>query len=326
MQDAFTSWLRSVQSRVDVVMVHEPALIAPALAVLRDDPPSHPLLFVTGHTHKAALDTQPGIAVVNGGSIGGGGTGNLAEDAPTDVGIARVVYTADPAFRPLAVDLVSIDPSTGSATARRGGSTSDKTLVMNQTATLAAPQPRVLADFLMNTRVRDAALVLTAALLTAACAQISIPIPGSPVPVTGQTFAVLLTGAALGANRGASGQLLYVAMGLVGLPFYADGAHGVDVVWGATGGYLIAFPISAWVCGRLAEKRYDRTPQTALPAFLAGSLIVFAIGVPWLAVSADISLWKAIDLGFVPFIPGGILKAALAAGLLPTAWAIANRK
>ena len=193
---------------------------------------------------------------------------------------------------------------------------------MNQTATLAAPQPRVLADFLVNTRVRDAALVLTAALLTAACAQISIPIPGSPVPVTGQTFAVLLTGAALGANRGASGQLLYVAMGLVGLPFYADGAHGVDVVWGATGGYLIAFPISAWVCGRLAEKRYDRTPQTALPAFLAGSIIVFAIGVPWLAVSADISLWKAIDLGFVPFI----LKAALAAGLLPTAWAIANRK
>jgi biotin transport system substrate-specific component len=197
---------------------------------------------------------------------------------------------------------------------------------MNQTATLAAPQPRVLADVLSNTRVRDAALVIGAALLTAACAQISIPIPGSPVPVTGQTFAVLLTGAALGANRGALGQLLYIAMGLVGLPFYADGAHGVDVVWGATGGYLVAFPISAWVCGKLAEKRYDRTPQTALPAFLVGSLIVFAIGVPWLAVSADISLWQALDLGFVPFIPGGILKAALAAGLLPTAWAFANRK
>jgi biotin transport system substrate-specific component len=169
---------------------------------------------------------------------------------------------------------------------------------MNQTATLAAPQPRVLADVLSNTRVRDAALVIGAALLTAACAQISIPIPGSPVPVTGQTFAVLLTGAALGANRGALGQL----------------------------GYLLAFPISAWVCGKLAEKRYDRTPQTALPAFLVGSIIVFAIGVPWLAVSADISLWKALDLGFVPFIPGGILKAALAAGLLPTAWAFANRK
>jgi predicted phosphodiesterase len=119
MQDAFTAWLRSVQSRVDVVMVHEPALIDPALAVLRDDPPSHPLLFVVGHTHKAALDLLPGVTVVNGGSIGGGGTGNLAEPATTDLGIARVIYTPEPAFRPLAVDLVSIDPSSGSATARR---------------------------------------------------------------------------------------------------------------------------------------------------------------------------------------------------------------
>jgi predicted phosphodiesterase len=119
MQDAFTAWMRTVQSRVDVIMVHEPALIEPALAVLRDDPPSRPLMFVVGHTHRATLETLPGVTVVNGGSIGGGGTGNLAEDAPTDVGIARVIYAADPAFRPLAVDLVSIDPSSGSATARR---------------------------------------------------------------------------------------------------------------------------------------------------------------------------------------------------------------
>ena len=119
MRDAFTGWMRSVQSRVDVIMVHEPALIETALAVLLDDPPSHPLMFVVGHTHRAALDTQPGVTVVNGGSIGGGGTGNLAEDAPTKVGIARVIYARDPAFRPLAVDLVSIDPSSGSATARR---------------------------------------------------------------------------------------------------------------------------------------------------------------------------------------------------------------
>ena len=117
-QDAFTSWMGSIQDQVDVIMVHEPKLIEPALDILHDDPPSHPLLFVVGHTHKADLTTQPGVVVVNGGSIGGGGTGNLAEHITTDVGIARVVYATDP-FRPLAADLVSIDPSNGSATARR---------------------------------------------------------------------------------------------------------------------------------------------------------------------------------------------------------------
>ena len=189
---------------------------------------------------------------------------------------------------------------------------------MSHAATVA--QPRVLADVFTRTRARDAALVLAAALLTALCAQISIPIPGSPVPITGQTFAVLLTGAALGANRGAAGQLLYVGLGLIGLPFYADGASGAHVIWGATGGYLVAFPLSAWICGRAAEMRLDRSPLKALRVFALGSLVVFAIGVPWLAVSAGISLSEAIDVGFVPFIPGGIVKAVLAAGLLPSAW------
>jgi biotin transport system substrate-specific component len=191
---------------------------------------------------------------------------------------------------------------------------------MSHAIAAAAPQPRVLADLFSRTRARDAVLVVAAALLTALCAQISIPIPGDPVPITGQTFAVLLTGAALGANRGALGQLLYVALGLVGLPFYADGDSGWTVVSGATGGYLIAFPIAAYVVGRLAELRMDRNPLKAVIPFTLGSLIVFAIGVPWLAVSADLSLSRAIELGFVPFIPGGIIKALLAAGLLPTAW------
>jgi predicted phosphodiesterase len=117
MQDAFTAWLRPLIGKVDVVMVHEPALIAPALALLRDEPPSRPLVFVTGHTHQAAVEHFPGVAVVNGGSVGAGGTGNLAENTP--IGLARLIYTADPAFQPLAADLVTIDPGTGSATARR---------------------------------------------------------------------------------------------------------------------------------------------------------------------------------------------------------------
>ncbi|MEA2292246.1 MAG: hypothetical protein QOF17_1269 [Solirubrobacteraceae bacterium] len=117
MQDAFTAWLQPLLGRVDVVMVHEPALIAPALEVLRDKPPSRPLVFVTGHTHQAAVDHFPGVTVVNGGSVGAGGTGNLAEKTP--IGLGRLIYTGDPAFQPLAADLVSIDPGTGSATARR---------------------------------------------------------------------------------------------------------------------------------------------------------------------------------------------------------------
>jgi predicted phosphodiesterase len=116
-KDAFTSWLQPLVGKVDVVMVHEPALIEPALAVLQDDPPVRPLVFVVGHTHKASLDRFPGVTVVNGGSVGAGGTGNLTET--TKMGIARLIFTSRPAFQPLAADLVEIDPGSGSATARR---------------------------------------------------------------------------------------------------------------------------------------------------------------------------------------------------------------
>jgi len=184
--------------------------------------------------------------------------------------------------------------------------------------TTVAPR-LVLADVLPRTRARDAALVLGAALLTAACAQVAIPVPGSPVPVTGQTFAVVLTAAALGARRGAGGQLLYLGLGFVGLPFYSEGSSGPEVVFGATGGYLVGFVLAGWLVGALAERRLDRSLRTALPLFLVGQLAIFGIGVPWLAVSADVSLATALELGFVPFIAGGIAKGLAAAALLPTA-------
>jgi predicted phosphodiesterase len=116
-QDKFTGWLQPLIGKVDVVMVHEPALIEPALQILRDQPPEQPLVFLVGHTHKAALSRQPGVTVINGGSIGAGGTGNLTET--TNLGIARFVFTVKPSFQPLAADLVSIDPGTGSSSARR---------------------------------------------------------------------------------------------------------------------------------------------------------------------------------------------------------------
>jgi predicted phosphodiesterase len=116
-QDAFTAWLMPLLGKVDVVMVHEPALIEQALAILKDRPPARPLVILVGHTHKAAIQHFAGVTVVNGGSVGAGGTGNLTE--PTDYGIARLIYTTKPGFQPLAADLVSIDPGTGSSTASR---------------------------------------------------------------------------------------------------------------------------------------------------------------------------------------------------------------
>jgi predicted phosphodiesterase len=116
-QDAFTHWLLPLIGKVDVVMVHEPALIAPALTILKDKPPSRPLVFLVGHTHHADLQQQPGVTVINGGSVGAGGPSNLTEH--TNIGIARFTYTLDPSFQPLAADLVTIDPGTGSSSARR---------------------------------------------------------------------------------------------------------------------------------------------------------------------------------------------------------------
>jgi predicted phosphodiesterase len=116
-QDEFTAWLRRLLGKVDVVMVHEPALIDSALAILQDAPPQRPLVFIVGHTHKASIDRYPGVDVVNGGSVGAGGTGNLTE--LTKMGIARLIFTSEPSFQPLAADLVEIDPGSGSATARR---------------------------------------------------------------------------------------------------------------------------------------------------------------------------------------------------------------
>ena len=117
MQDAFTAWMRPLLGKVDVIMVHEPALIEPALATLQDDPPPRPIVFVVGHTHHADVQRFPGVTVINGGSVGAGGTGNLTEKTP--LGLARLIYTIKPGFQPLAADLVSIDPASGSATARR---------------------------------------------------------------------------------------------------------------------------------------------------------------------------------------------------------------
>jgi biotin transport system substrate-specific component len=182
----------------------------------------------------------------------------------------------------------------------------------------------VLADAVGGTRVRDAALIAGGAGLTAALAQVSIPIPPSPVPVTGQTLAVVLAGAALGARRGAASQLVYLLAGLF-LPVYAGGDSGAHVVWGASGGYLFGFVLAAGLVGWAAQHGADRRPPLAALTFAAGQLAVFGVGVPWLKVSADYAWGTAIHHGFTVFLVGGLIKAIVAAGLLPSAWRLARR-
>lgn len=168
-------------------------------------------------------------------------------------------------------------------------------------------------------RVLTAALVIGFALLTAAAAQFKINLPSTPVPITGQTFAVLLAGGVLGSRAGAASQALYWVLGLM-FPFYADGGSGWRVASGATGGYLIGFIVAAWVVGWLAERGQDRTVASAIPAFLAGTVIIYLFGVPWLAAELNVSWEEAVALGATPFIIGDLLKVGLAGLLLPGAW------
>ena len=198
--------------------------------------------------------------------------------------------------------------------------------------TAPAIAPVTLADLLPQVRFRTAALVVVFALFTAGMAQVSFSVPWTPVPFTGQTFAVLLTGTVLGTYAGAASMGLYLAMGLVGLPFYADGASGWDVLSGATGGYLVGFMLAAALVGQLAERRQDRNFVTSIPAMLFGTAVIYVCGVAWLAYELAIPVAggvgdtdNAIALGLTPFLLGDAIKL-LAAGLLaPLAWRAAER-
>ena len=166
---------------------------------------------------------------------------------------------------------------------------------------------------------RDAALVVAFSLVTALSAQAAVPLPFSPVPLTGQTFGVLLTGALLGPRLGALALLLYLIEGACGLPFFAGGAGGAVRFAGPTGGYLIAYPLAAGVTGWLATRGWDRRPLTMLAAMLTGSVVIFALGAAWLAHFVG-GASRAMTLGVLPFLPGDAVKALLAAGLLPLGW------
>ena len=171
--------------------------------------------------------------------------------------------------------------------------------------------------------LENALLLFAASLLTGLAAQVAIPLPFTPVPVTGQTFAVLLTGAALGARRGFLAQLLYLAQGASGLPVFAGGAAGAAYLLGPSGGYLVAFPLAAAVTGFLAERAWDRRFLTMLGVMLLGSTVIFALGAAGLVRFVPRS--QVLAAGVLPFLPGDLVKSALAALALPGAWRLAAR-
>ncbi len=164
----------------------------------------------------------------------------------------------------------------------------------------------------------DLALVLAGSAVIALSAWIAIPLPFSPVPVTGQTFAVLLVGAALGRWRGTAAVLAYLAEGAAGLPVFAGGLSGPAALVGPTGGYLLGFVLGAWLCGYLAERGWDRSVGGTLASMILGNIVIFAVALPWLArFVGGAHVWT---MGFWPFIPGDIVKIGLAAAALPLAW------
>ncbi|MBI4498859.1 MAG: biotin transporter BioY [Chloroflexi bacterium] len=194
--------------------------------------------------------------------------------------------------------------------------------------------------------LRDVALVVGFSLFTALSARISIPLPFTSVPITGQTLAVLLTGAVLGSRLGSLALLAYLAEGLAGLPVFANGASawtispvtGLPAIVGSSAGYLYAYPLAAFVVGYLAEHGWDRSVLRAGIAMLIGEVIIYAIGLPWLAISIAWSsvlqtlipgatlLEKTLTGGLLPFIPGDLIKLVLAAAALPGAWALVRSR
>jgi biotin transport system substrate-specific component len=172
--------------------------------------------------------------------------------------------------------------------------------------------------------LRNAFLVIGASVVVALAAQIAIPVPWSPVPLTGQTFAVLLCGAALGARRAFLAQALYLAEGAMGLPVFAGGSAGLAIFAGPTGGYLAAFPLAAALVGALAERGWDRRVVTMLAAMLLGSAVIFAFGL--IQLSRFVPGAQLLAAGLLPFVPGDLVKSALASFAFPFAWRLAHER
>lgn len=189
--------------------------------------------------------------------------------------------------------------------------------------TLAVGRPTLVDRLVARNLAMDVVLVAAGAALVAVAAQISVPL--WPVPITGQTLAVLIVGASLGALRGTLSMVLYAVLGIVGLPVFSDASHGFGVIAGPTGGYIVGFVFAAALTGWVAQHAWDHRILGAIASFAAGSLMTFVIGLPWLAVVLHLNLQQTLEGGLYPFMIGGVVKALLAAGFIRLAWFGVNR-
>ena len=198
--------------------------------------------------------------------------------------------------------------------------------------TTAEERGITLADFLVPIRVgertptllRHIALIVLGTAFVALCAQVYIPT--QPVPFTGQTFGVLLVGGALGFRRAVLALLLYLLIGAVGLPVFAQGKAGLAIVQGATGGYLVGFVVAAAIVGRLAELGWDRRIGGSVAAMAIGTAVIYAIGVPWLKAATGMTWEAAVSAGMTTFLVWDAAKLAVAAGIFPFAWWLIGRR
>ncbi len=177
-----------------------------------------------------------------------------------------------------------------------------------------------------STALSNAVLVVSGVLGLAALAQIAIPVPGSPVPVTGQTLGVLILGTSYGSTLGFTTFALYMLAGIAGAPVFANGGHGLDRIVGATGGYIIGMLVATFVLGQFARFRLDQKFLTALPSMLIGTVITFSFGLVWLHQYTGQSWSWTFSAGLTPFIIGEALKIAIAGTSLPFVWRFVHRK
>lgn len=192
------------------------------------------------------------------------------------------------------------------------------------TVSLAIGRPTLADRIFARGIIMDVVLVAAGAALTAIAAQVVVPL--WPVPITGQTLAVLLVGSSLGALRGTLSMLLYAVLGIAGLPVFSEASSGMSIILGPTGGYIIGFVFAAAFTGWIAQRSWDRKILRSILGFLGGTVVTFAIGLPWLSFTLGLNLEQTLNAGLYPFIIGGIVKMVIAASVMTLGWRFFERE